>query len=278
MITPEDPRHGHRAGYLAGCRADCCRVPNTRYQKRSRIRLQLEGTQTVPAAATTQRVEWWNKRGVTVAAVSDAAGLGYGTLAELARGKRNVCLKSTARAVLSLRWRHLPDRALCNAELTRTRIYSMMAAGHPLTWITSEVGNGVPIGGRWRQQERVAIGTARAVLAVYDRAPLAGPSKITAAKARSRGYGHPLSWDAPQVPAAPDDWAPSYATTDTLRGQDQRLALRGHLRRPDLVAEYDHLVSCGESPEQACARLGVKVQTVADVRNLLARSGGDYAA
>lgn len=278
MITPNDPRHGHRAGYLAGCRSDCCRRPNIRYQKRSRVRLQLEGPQVVPAHAVVRRADWWARRGVSGNALANAAGVAPSTLTELIADERDVCLKSTARAILSVRWDHLPDEALCNAELTRVRVYSMMAAGHPLRWITDEAGPGLPFGGRWRHQARVTLATARAVLDLYDRAPLAGPSKITAAKAQNRGYGHPLSWDDPHVPAAPAGWRPVFATESTLTGQDRRLEGRGHHRKPDLITEYDHLIRCGESPEQACARLGVQPHTITDTRKRLAREAGESAA
>lgn len=209
MTLPStDHRHGSRAGYLAGCRDDCCRVPNIRYQKRSRVRRELEGLQTVSSHRLIARALWWNQRGVSAQGITDAAGLGYGTLAEAMSGDRAVCLKSTEAAILAVTWDTLHPRSLCNADLTRLRIYSLMAAGHPLAWIAAEVGDGLPISGRWRQQARVTVATARSVMAVYAAAPLDGPSAQTRAKARNRGHQHPLAWDDPGVPAMPTGWSP----------------------------------------------------------------------
>src|SRR5690606_5530104 len=101
-MTPDDPRHGTRAGYIAGCRLACCGDPHYRYQKRSRLRLMREGSQIVSGATTLERVAWWDARGVSVNALTDAAGLGYGTLAELVGGERDVCLRSTERGILAV--------------------------------------------------------------------------------------------------------------------------------------------------------------------------------
>jgi hypothetical protein len=208
VIAQTDHRHGTRAGYIAGCRQPCCGDPHRRYQKRSRLRLLREGTQIVPAHRVLARALWWRARGVSLNGICAAAGVGFGTLDELVTGHRDVCLKSTERAILAVTWDDLPDTALCYADLTRLRVFSLMAAGHRLEWICEQVGPGLPLRGKWRTQDRVTVGVARRVLNTYQRAPLDGPNKQVATKARNRGHRHPLAWDDPEVPAMPTDWSP----------------------------------------------------------------------
>jgi hypothetical protein len=214
-VSPDDARHGERRGYLAGCREDCCRNPHLRYQKRSTLRRHREGSQIVPAADVTARIEWWADRGVAANALSIAANLGCGTLAELIAGERHVCLQTTRRALLNVTWDDLPPTALCNARITLARIDSLMAAGHPLAWICARTV-GLSPGGRWRRQARVTISLARNVLATYEAAPLDGTSKITLVKARNRGIYHPLGWDDPGELAMPHDWTPPTSQPDRI--------------------------------------------------------------
>lgn len=206
-MNPDDPRHGRRAGYIAGCRSECCSEPHRRYQKRSTLRRQREGSQIISAHRVLARTMWWNARGVSLAAICAAAGSGEGTLSEIING-RDTCLKMTERRVLAFGWPDLPDETLIYADMTRLRIYSLMAAGHPLKWITAQVGPGLPISGRWRTQERIALGAARRVMAIYEAAPLSGPSKQTLTAARNRGHRHPLAWDDPGEPGMPRGWNP----------------------------------------------------------------------
>lgn len=260
-IAPDDRRHGERAGYLAGCRDLCCTEPNFRYQKRSRIRFQREGTQIVPAAPVVERVAWWAQRGVSTSGINAAAGVGDGTIRELVSGERDVCLKSTLTAVLAVGWDDLPDRALCAADLTRARIYSLMAAGHPLRWICEQAGDGLPFSGRWRAQARVTLATARTIQRVYDAAPLAGPSKITSVKARNKGHRHPLAWDDPGVPAMPFGWTPLQPAAAPEGRPPGRPAVL-----PGRVEDFDWLVSQGSTPEQAAEQLGVRLDSFTDQR------------
>lgn len=206
-MTPDDPRHGKRRGYVAGCREDCCRNPHLHYQKRSTLRRYREGSQIVSAADVITRIDWWGRRGVGRSAIGKAARLGEGTLAEIMTGERDVCLRSTRAAVLAVSWDDLPANSLCNADITRHRIQSLMAAGHPLSWICERTP-GLSAGGRWRRQACVTVGLARAVDRTYRAAPLDGPSRITLVKARNRGIPHPLGWDDPGDLAMPHNWTP----------------------------------------------------------------------
>lgn len=214
-MTPDDPRHGQRAGYIAGCRNECCRVPHLRYQKRSSLRRLREGSQYVPPGRTLNRLAWWASHGVTPRGLAMGAGISESILQGIIReGFRPT--KETERRTLAVIWDDLPDTALVNADITRARIYSLMAAGHPLIWICEHTP-GLNVGGKWRDQPRVTLGLARAVQKLYDSAPIAGSSKGTAAKAQRRGHQPPAAWDDPRTPAMPSGWKPAVD-----KGSDRR--------------------------------------------------------
>lgn len=207
-MSPDDPRHGHRAGYLAGCRDECCSRPHSRYQKRSRLRLLEEGTQIISSAPSLERIRWWADRGVGINAICSAAGLGYGTLAEHMAGERDVCLRSTERAILAVTWDMLAPSTLVYSGMTQRRLFSLMASGHTLEWISREVSTGLSTGGRWRKQERMYLSLARAVAEVARTAPTTGPSVQSASKMRLRGHLPLIAWEDPGTPAEPRGWQP----------------------------------------------------------------------
>lgn len=215
-MSPDDPRHGHRAGYIAGCRDACCSVPHSQYQKRSRLRLLAEGPQIISSAKTMRRVQWWSDRGVGINALCAAAGLGYGTLAEHIAGQRDVCLRSTERAIQAVTWETLPPSTLVYSGMTQRRLYSLMASGHTLEWISDRVTTGLSTGGRWRKQERMYLSLARSVADVARSAPTEGPSLMSASKVRRRGHLPLIEWDDPGTPAEPRGWQPELPAADAV--------------------------------------------------------------
>lgn len=263
-MSPSDPRHGTRAGYIAGCRSFCCGDPHYRYQKRSRLRLLTEGSQIVDAAPVRDRVDWWAQRGLGINALGRAAGLGFGTIAEIVSGERDVCLRSTVRAVESVTWASLPDAAHIYADLTRRRIFSLMAAGHRIDDMAARTP-GLSRSGRWRYQERVTVAMARAVVATADTlAATVGSSAITRVKARNAGHLPPLAWDDPGWLAAPKGWQPVVDVAPVRTVGRPEVAT-------GIVEDFDWLVSQGESERQAADRLGVHRGTIRDYRRRLAK-------
>lgn len=262
-MTPDDPRHGARAGYIAGCRETCCSIPHGRYQKRSRLRLLREGSQIIPATATIERAAWWAARGVSINALCDAAQLGYGTLAEMVAGERDVCLRSTERGILGVTWNDLDDRALCYSGMTQRRLYSLMASGHTLAWITERVGDGLPISGRWRVQARVTLSLARKVAELSAAAPPLGPSVITATKARNRGHLPIAAWEDPGDPAMPLKWKPAKVADVGIRKRFDEVVVERLLageRIPSSPAEKEEAMrrrlADGGSQRAFCATHG----------------------
>lgn len=57
-MTPDDPRHGTNAGYVQGCRRDCCKVAHAAYRRSLRARRYLERTERfyIDATGTHRRI------------------------------------------------------------------------------------------------------------------------------------------------------------------------------------------------------------------------------
>lgn len=56
-MTPDDPRHGTVAGYVAGCRQECCRAATRENTRRTRARRYLYGPLTIDGTGTRRRLQ-----------------------------------------------------------------------------------------------------------------------------------------------------------------------------------------------------------------------------
>jgi hypothetical protein len=196
-VNPKDERHGTHAGYIAGCREECCRTARRRAQKlRLLHRLTTGQGCLVPHDTFRAVVDPWLRLGLSPYAIETATGVGS-RIADILRDRSDV-LRTTFDAVVRLTEDDLPGSAKVFTDLTRTRIESLMAAGHRL----SEM----PINsrGQWRSREHVAVETARAIRDYYAAHEFhIGPDRHTAARARNRGARPPLAWDDPGTLAWP---------------------------------------------------------------------------
>lgn len=194
MLPDTDPRHGTSAGYVAGCRGECCRAPRNRQRKARELRAR-EG---VPIWATGAEVaavlEPWRRMGFRDAAILQAAGLRSDHVFETNRRTH----RSTLDAFLAVTDDAFSPDAKIPADLTRRRIYSLMAAGHKLA--------DMPISdqGQWRYRDHITVQSARDIRDHFRANEFKiGPSRHTAARARNAGHRPPLSWDDPDTLAWP---------------------------------------------------------------------------
>lgn len=192
-MTPNDPRHGSPAGYVAGCLEECCAEPRRRQTKARRL-ARLRGVPSmVSAEDATALVARWEVMGVTRSALLRAAG----SHSDYFLTGRAVTTH-TFQALARLTEDDLPDDVLVYSDLTRTRIESLMALGHPLVSIP------VDIRGRWRTSSRVIASTARTVRAHYAATAMQpGSSVRTRTRALNQGHRPPLDWDDPGTLAWP---------------------------------------------------------------------------
>ena len=205
-LPPDHPMHGTRRGYQLGCHEECCRRASSRAAKLLRLRTQERGPTMIDAAPTREVLLWWDARGVALDAVGEAAGLCPNNLHDIARGEQPRVHRDTAAALLGVGEDALPGTSSINSNVTRARIFSMMAAGHELLWIAGNADFGCS--GKWRYYERTKVSTARKVRDLYRGAPLLGPSLHTRNRTRNRGHLPPLAWDDPGTLGEPDGWKP----------------------------------------------------------------------
>jgi hypothetical protein len=90
-----------------------------------------------------------------------------------------------------------------------------------------------------------------------------GPSRFAALRAEREGCAAPIAWDGIDIddPAAVPD-----------------LGERGRRSGADLIAEYDHLLGCGVSPERAVIQLGVRRDSLDKARSRAASAAASEDA
>lgn len=202
-MTPDDPRHGSPGGYVAGCRDSCCSIPRMR-QSKIRRGLNLRG---VPALVCSDDVDKvmrrWQLMGVSRTAVQIAAGV----KSENLYLHKPVTL-DTYNALAAVTEDALRPTVSVYSDLTRRRVYSLMAIGQEL--------QSMPLnkGGTWRDRERITVGVARTMRDHYAANEFrVGTSTKTASRARNAGHVPPLAWDDPGTLAWPNGtpaplWSP----------------------------------------------------------------------
>lgn len=70
-----DPRHGSNAGYIAGCRNDCCQTPSARYGKRLKYEHHQGQRRTVESWRAVRRLDALACLGWSRSAVAAAMGI-----------------------------------------------------------------------------------------------------------------------------------------------------------------------------------------------------------
>lgn len=219
MISPDDPRHGKRAGYLAGCREDDCATANRRYMKKYRLRsLENGGRTTVPrdrAREHIERLSGW----MSLSAIASAAGTGSSEICRILSGKHPRIKKETEARILalSLSSNPGPSRWLHALPASR-RIQALIAYGYTYEQISEHTG------GYGKSNLRlIAIGARGYVTFAVDQqirkaynhlqmqpipepanAWLAGSLAKRRKKAAARGWVPPWCWDEDAIddPAA----------------------------------------------------------------------------
>lgn len=204
-MDADDPRHGTNAGHLTHDRdgePPCAACRRGRLRMKKSIALaKLRGEQlTYTTEEVLDLISPWLDMGIAIGAIVEAAGFETqrsGHLQAHIRDRHNV-RRGTYRALAAVTEDSFKDTHKIDADLTRRRIYSLMAAGHRQT--------DIPINpkGQWRTRQRVTIGTARTIRAFFqaNEATLGGHIH-TMNRARNAGHRPPLAWDDPGTLAWP---------------------------------------------------------------------------
>lgn len=222
-IAPDDPRHGERRGYLAGCREECCVRGCRRDMKLRELRKLREGPLDVDPGPLRAVVKYWRDRGLSMGSVAAAAGVNKDTIRR-AIGQQDTVHLDTLRKVTSFTEDDIPGTSFIYAALTRMRVASLMADGQQLREITATVG--LPMAGNWRQYPRVTVQVARAVRDLYQHSPGYGPHKGTSSRALNNGSVRSQAWRDPGTLAEPVEWTPEICEPSELVTFDETAVIR----------------------------------------------------
>jgi hypothetical protein len=198
-MTLDDVRHGTDSGYSnGGCRDQCCADAHRRAQKERTLFRLRNGSCRVPQEELRKVLDPWLRMGVTLHALAEAAGKCSDRLFTT-----EMIQRETFAAFAAITEDDLLASSRVPADLTRRRIYSLMAAGHVL--------NDMPIEAKshWRRANLIEIRIARTVRDYYRANEFKlGPSTYTATRAKNAGHRAPLAWDDPDTLAWPDGKPP----------------------------------------------------------------------
>jgi hypothetical protein len=210
-VTPDDPRHGKRSGYLAHRKAeeqpcDPCSAAHTRHCKEYRHRTKNYTERARhPATAALELLDLANAAGITDHAFAAAAGLSTSAISRIRLRYCNVNAATLQRIQAALANLTLHPNALVEASLTHERVKSMMAQAWARNWIVAESGWVIP--SNWLTCKRVRYSSAVAIrdlaLQVGDRR---GPSKMSATWAAKSGWQVAAAWDDPGTVTWPVGW------------------------------------------------------------------------
>lgn len=210
-MTPDDPRHGTRAGYLAHRKhhqdpCDPCRQAHTRHCKQYRHATHNGATQQrVPASAVIELLDRANAAGVADHAIAAITGLSTSGLCRIRAFRRHANVSTYDRVRSALEDLTLRPNALVDVNLTRERVKSLMAQGYQRDWIVAQTGWVIP--SNWLKLKRVRYRSAVAVRDLVQRVgDRRGPSKTTATWAAKAGWQVLAAWDDPQTVTWPVGW------------------------------------------------------------------------
>lgn len=248
-MTPDDPRHGTRRGYNAGCDCDDCKRAHSMYCKTYRLRRARSGGEsvTVPTTAVLAHIADLEKS-MTRTSIARAAGVHSGHISRIMLAQTKRISRDLERRLLAVR----PDAPVgghwVTARGAKRRLQSLYALGYSIdrlgelanygkrntilvihgerTWITSDVDQ------RIRRLWDELCMTPPSTETRFDR------GGVTRAKrnAARLGYLPPLAWD-------------------NIDLDDEPAKVTEHKR--NTLDEYRHLTGLGESHKSALRRLGI---------------------
>lgn len=228
-MNRRDPRHGLRAGYLAGCRTECCRTPHLEYlkerralrrdaynraQKDGRIRrerLQAAGVTTFqfPAQPVRDHIKRLAALGWSTTAMAAMHGdISDASIADLLH-RRSLMVVRKTHLLINLKYTlrvdpEVPDTALVPALGAVRRDRALMALG----WTHHDIHEAMRdlLGydvSRCSEARQIAARRWRAYDTVYRALQgTPGPSQRTRDRAAALGYATPLAWESIDDPDA----------------------------------------------------------------------------
>jgi hypothetical protein len=210
-MTPDDPRHGQRAGYIAGCRSVCCQQPNQRWIKRYRLAASRNGGRTTVDSAPVIAHLRTLRQTMSLGAIAAAGNSSTSHLSRLLRGDHPTLRVATATALLSVRADQPVDKHFVSALGARRRLQALAAIGYTFERLA-------PIVDYTRYNVRILANGDRdwissavdqRIRTAYNRLHMQPPvpanhheqAGITKVKARAiaKGWAPAFAWDAETI-------------------------------------------------------------------------------
>lgn len=271
-MRPDDPRHGTAAGEQAHWRdgeVACAPCALARYRTRKQHRLEVAaGVRMVYSRAELDQVlEPWLAMGMTQTGCAIAAGLTHGARF-VSRG--GPVRRGTYHRIAALTDTDFDDNSTVWADLTRTRVRSLMAAGHQLLDMPLRPT------GPWRTRDFIRVSAARAMRDYYqEHQEVPGPSAHTRSRALGVGWLPPAAWDDPGTVAWPlGATMPVPQSEQTVDEVAVQRVLSGDWRIPTSKAEKVEVVrrwrAQGLPLKQLQNRTGWKTERYYDPREVAA--------
>lgn len=253
MIAADDPRHGTRAGYRAGCTEPCCENGRREYLRTygQAYREQYLGILPKVDAAPVLEHLAHLMRHATVGEIAHAAGVRDQAVRYLVNEPPATVRQATRDRLMAL----TPADLITRLGLTR-RVRALTAIGWSVKALARQSGLSKDTIKQLRDGEPSPVwGRIRDdVLNMYERLHMSAPeaearserAAVTRARnlAARNGWPPPLAWecidDPYEVPAVPANQGPHRVDLD----------------------EFMHLIRGGESVDRATARLGVTISAI----------------
>jgi hypothetical protein len=207
-MNTDDPRHGTRAGYIAGCRDTCCSTANRRWIKQYRLAASRNGGRTtVPTEPVREHVRNL-QRTMSLSAIGNAARVTSSQMVRLMRGDHPTMRAATATRLLAVR----PDTKVgghyISAVGSRRRLQALVAIGYSFERIEKHLGGYGRSNMRilaYENRPWITSDVALRIKAAFDELSMKLPDAptrvhqgaITKARnrAKARGWVPPLAWD-----------------------------------------------------------------------------------
>jgi hypothetical protein len=207
-MTPDDQRHGQRAGYLAGCRTACCSEPNSRWMKRYRLAAYRNDGRTnidpAPVRAHIQRLQ----KHMTLSGIAATVGSSASHLRKIMAGTHPTMRPDLAARILAVSATTQIGTHWVAGIGAQRRIQALAAIGYSFERIATLSDGCHKLNVRaiaYEERDWISSDYNESIKAVFDQlcmtpyAPRNGHERAGVTRIMKRatasGWAPPLAWD-----------------------------------------------------------------------------------
>jgi hypothetical protein len=279
-VNADDPRHGKRAGYLAGCHDDCCAIPNRRWTKRYRLQAARNGGRTTVPAEPIKAHVLELQKSMSLCSIGKASGTSSAQLSRVLQGVHARMRTATAAAIMAVR----PDNPVgghyISAIGSRRRLQALAAIGYSFERLAPRLGGYGTTNMRilaYQERPWITSDVAIRIKTAYDELSMQLPAapdrfhqaSITKARnrAKAQGWVPPLAWDDETIDDPNAHPVGIHDDHKAIRTVDESLILRrmagdrtAKTRGPENCEVVRRLLAGGRSQRWIRDHTGLKVE------------------